>query len=196
MKSENINELAKALLSFQGDLKPVATNQGNTFFNHPYADLNSIWEAVRLPLHENGLSVVQTVQGQGHDWFLVTTLCHTSGQWLEGSIPLILTKSDMQGLGSAITYARRYGIAAILGISQYDDDADRAVGRGPQPQPKPNPPAPARQAAAPARKRAGPVIAQPDRQVHEPCNEVMLVSRFNPNEVYCPACKFKEPRSA
>jgi hypothetical protein len=85
-----------------------------------------VWDACRDALHKNGFSVVQMgelVEGQ---WALLTILLHESGEQLRGHVPLLNTKGDMQGLGSAITYARRYGLAAIVGVCPEDDDGNAA----------------------------------------------------------------------
>ncbi len=123
MKSESINELATALAKAQQEIKPALKDAANPFFKSKYADLHSTWDACKDALNKNGLSVVQTMEDQ----FLITTLLHTSGQWIEGACPLINTKGDMQGLGSAVSYARRYSIAAICGVVSEDDDAQTAV---------------------------------------------------------------------
>lgn len=125
-KSENINELAKALSLAQGEIQNASKNAKNPHFKSTYADLGSVLEECRKALSKQDLSFVQTTDHHGDHIFLVTTLMHTSGQWLESSLPLLISKEDMQGLGSAITYARRYSIAALCGIAQEDDDGNKA----------------------------------------------------------------------
>lgn len=128
-KSENISELAKALNIFQGKLKAVKKDGVNPFFKTHYATLDAIWEAIREPLSTNGLAITQTL-GQSSDGkaLLDTTLLHTSGEWLSGSMLLNPVKEDPQGLGSAISYARRYSLCAMLGIvADEDDDANIAT---------------------------------------------------------------------
>lgn len=122
MKSDSINELAAALAKAQQEIKPALKDSNNPFFKSKYADLSSTWEACKDALNKNGLSVVQTIEEN----YLSTTLLHTSGQWISGKCPLINQKGDMQGLGSAISYARRYSIAAICGVTTDDDDANSA----------------------------------------------------------------------
>lgn len=128
MKSNEINELAAALSRAQQTIKSAMKESTNPFFKSKYADLHSIWLACQTPLNVNGLSVVQTIayQGDAKEYVLATTLIHTSGQWMRGFCPLINVKGDMQGLGSAISYARRYSIAAICGVVTEDDDANTA----------------------------------------------------------------------
>lgn len=129
MKSDQINELATALSKAQSEIKSALKDASNPFYKSQYADLTSVWNAAREALNKNGLSVVQSIGCDAHlekSW-LVTTLIHTSGQWMDGTCPLINSKGDMQGLGSAISYARRYSIAAICGVVTEDDDGNAAV---------------------------------------------------------------------
>lgn len=130
-KSESLNELATALSKAQGEMSVAKKDTTNTFFKSKYADLSSVWEAARIPLSKNGLSVVQTTNPtDGKSVELVTTLMHSSGQWIEGTTVMIPTKQDPQGMGSCITYMRRYALSAILGISQDDDDGNAAAEKG------------------------------------------------------------------
>ena len=122
-KSEIIKELAIALSKFQGEVKNPANTASNPFFKSKYAPLNDVLNLVRPILSKNGLSVVQAPSGDGENIIVTTTLLHQSGESIEFQ-PLILKadKATAQGAGSAITYARRYALSAILGISSEDDD--------------------------------------------------------------------------
>ena len=131
MKSENINELATALSKAQGEMKSASKDSVNPHYKSKYADLASVWDAVRLPLSKNGLSVVQTIGTDEHGPYVDTTLFHSSGQFIQSSMNLLLQRNDMQGLGSAITYARRYCLASICGVAQDDDDGNTSVSCGP-----------------------------------------------------------------
>lgn len=129
-----IGKLAEALSKAQGQIKGAVKDSSNPAFKGSrYADLASVWEACRKPLADNGLSVVQFTQVRratedGHTvTTLVTRLQHSSGESVEGETPLLMGKQDMQALGSAITYARRYGLAAIVGVAPEDDDGNGAV---------------------------------------------------------------------
>lgn len=128
-QSEKIDLLAKALSIVQSQIEGAKLDSKNPFFKSSYADLTSVWEACRGPLTENGLSVAQTVETLADRICVVTTLMHSSGQWIKGSLPLLLMKTDMQSLGSAITYARRYSLAAMVGVCPEDDDGEASVGR-------------------------------------------------------------------
>jgi len=148
-KSEGISELTKALCALQSELKPVPKDSINPFFKSKYADISAIWESCRPLLSKNKLSVSQLPGVVGAQIVLTTILMHESGEWI--SSDLLVTPSrnkldkDQQGnpvhsnvpyqpnaqeIGSALTYARRYALSAILGVcSEEDDDAEAAVGR-------------------------------------------------------------------
>lgn len=188
MKSETINELATALAKAQGEIASASKSSENPHFRSRYADLASVWDACRASLSKNGLSVIQTVGQDEAGFVLNTTLCHSSGQWIESQMHLLLAKQDMQGLGSAITYARRYSLASIVGVAQDDDDAEGAVNRFREQQQDERTPLPV-YAGAPL---PAPMVAN----APSCCGENMLVSRWNPNELYCPKCKAKKARAA
>lgn len=126
MQSENVGKLFEALSKAQGKIESALKDKKNPFYKSNYADLASVWEACRGPLSENGLCVVQTTAGTKTDPFLITHLGHASGEWIKSHLPLMLVKSDPQGMGSALTYARRYALSAIVGVCQEDDDGNRA----------------------------------------------------------------------
>ena len=122
-RSLGVGKLAEALAKAQSEMESAKKDSMNPHFKNKYADIASIIDAVRAPLAKHGLSYVQFVED---DFYLVTLLMHTSGEWISGRMKLILMKHDMQGLGSAITYARRYGLSAMVGIAQDDDDGNAA----------------------------------------------------------------------
>lgn len=125
--SENINEIMGALSKAQGKIQPALKDKKNPFFKSNYADLSSVWGACRDALTENGLAVVQAVKPSENGMSLVTTLGHSSGQWIRSEMPIMLQKQDPQALGSALTYYRRYSLAALVGVvSDEDDDGNRA----------------------------------------------------------------------
>lgn len=135
-QSENIIELAKALATAQGAMRAAETNVSNTFFHSKYADLYSCWEAVREPLTKNGLSVIQ---GPGYlegKYVLFTQLMHVSGQWFRSATEIRSKDNSAQAMGSALTYARRYGLCAITGLVQADDDGNGAQGHIEEPKPR------------------------------------------------------------
>ena len=122
-KSESVKSLAASLSKFQEEVKNPANTADNPFFKSKYAPLSDILNNVRPLLSKNGLSILQAPSGDGENIIITTMLLHTSGEYIEFD-PLILKadKPTAQGAGSAITYARRYAISAILGISSEDDD--------------------------------------------------------------------------
>jgi hypothetical protein len=137
-KSDSIKALSKALTAVQKALKPAVKDADNPFFKTKYADLGSVWDACREPLAANGLSVVQG-NGESDRGLCVTTLLmHESGEWIQSDLVLPLSKQDPQGVGSALTYGRRYGLAAMIGIvADADDDGNAASTPGKQAQAPP-----------------------------------------------------------
>ena len=130
-QSDKIDELATALSKAQGTIKGAAKDAKNPFFKSSYADLTAVWDACRETLSENGLAVIQTTEYRNGHVALITTLAHSGGQWIRGTFPVKPVKDDPQGLGSAMTYARRYSLAAMVGIAPKgeDDDGEGAMGR-------------------------------------------------------------------
>lgn len=126
--SDSINDLATALTKAQAEIEGAIKGKVNPAFRSKYADLGSVWDACREPLTKHGLCVIQPV-GKMADGTLctITRLLHSSGQWIQDEgIPLLLSKQDMQGLGSALTYSRRYGLMSMVGIAPEDDDGNAA----------------------------------------------------------------------
>jgi hypothetical protein len=127
--SPTIAALAAALVKTQSALSGAKKDSTNPHFRTAYADLASIWDACRAPLANAGLSVVQLVSSDATHAIVETILAHSSGEWVSSSLAVPLTKADAQGLGSAITYGRRYALAAIVGVCPADDDGEAAVAR-------------------------------------------------------------------
>lgn len=136
-QSEQINELAAALSKAQGELTPAVKDRNNPFFKSSYADLSSVWNACREPLSKNGLSVIQTMGQVDGQFTLITTLAHSSGQWMRSHVPIISEKNNAQGIGASITYMRRYALSAFVGITCDEDDDGNASVRMPE-RPKQN----------------------------------------------------------
>lgn len=129
-QSESINELAGALAKAQGQIVPALKDSNNPFFKSSYADLSSVWAACRGPLSANGLAVLQTLEDKDGKLILVTTLAHSSGQWIRSILPIVTQKQDAQSMGSAITYMRRYSLSALVGVvADADDDGEGAMAR-------------------------------------------------------------------
>lgn len=128
--SESIAELSKALVEAQKELKNPYNSANNPFFRSKYAPLQDVLKDVRPILTKNGLTVIQTPVGEGDLIGVKTTLLHKSGEYIISEPFLLRTsKNDPQGAGSAITYARRYSLNAVLSIAgDDDDDANSASG--------------------------------------------------------------------
>lgn len=121
--SESITKIAPAIIAAQSSLQSVPKKAFNPHFRSSYADLASIADSIKDTLKANDLAVVQTNRANGTDSLvLVTTLIHSSGEFVSGELEIPLTKKDAQGVGSAMTYGRRYGLSAILGIVTEEDD--------------------------------------------------------------------------
>ena len=136
--SPDIAELSTALCKAQGAMTGAVKDSANPFFKSRYADLSAVWDDIRRPFAENGVSVIQMpvegVNGVG----VITQLSHSSGQWMRSKLALIPTKkvkdqsgqaievatNDPQVVGSCITYARRYALASLLRPNAYTDCLD------------------------------------------------------------------------
>ncbi len=124
--SPNIGKLAEALAKAQAEMLPAVKDKKNPFFKSNYADLSSVWDSIRKPLTNNGLSIVQLTKLAESGTVLSTVLAHSSGEWVRSDYPITAVKNDPQGLGSAVTYARRYALAAMVGVCTEDDDGEAA----------------------------------------------------------------------
>ena len=145
--STSIAALAAALVKAQSAMGGAKKDSTNPHFKMAYADLASVWDACRAPLANAGLSIVQLVSSDATHAIIETILAHSSGEWVSSvlHVPAIKTikksagkdlpevlievKPDAQTLGSAITYGRRYALAAIVGVCPADDDGEAAVAR-------------------------------------------------------------------
>lgn len=123
-KSDTIGALAKALAAAQGALKPAPKGAENPFFKSSYADLPAIVKACRDALAKNDISYVQAPSYEGEIIVLETILMHSSGEWISSIYPVKPVKPDPQSLGSAFTYAKRYALAAMVGVVSEDEDDD------------------------------------------------------------------------
>ena len=124
--SDTIAKLAVALCKAQKEIKGAVKDSKNPFFKSDYADLSSVWDAIRTPLTSNGLSVTQLTDVAPDGVIIETVLLHESGEYISGKLFMKPVKNDPQGIGSAITYGRRYGLQAISGVCPEDDDGNKA----------------------------------------------------------------------
>jgi hypothetical protein len=154
MTSAEIGELAKALAAAQGEMTSASKDATNPHFKSKYATLASVWEAIRKPLTANGLSVTQILETEPGGVAVRTMLLHASGQWLASRYVMpVGERLTPQAMGSAITYARRYALSAIVGIAPDDDDDGNSATDPPKaerPAPPPAAPPPAKPALLPA----------------------------------------------
>jgi len=137
-----VDKLAVALAKAQRAMGNVVKDANNPYYSSTYATLASVWDVIREPLTENGLSVVQLMQPGQDCVILQTILLHESGQALSSYYPVRPTRTSKdhkadgavmndtpQGWGSAITYARRYCLMALVGVAPEDDDGEAAMPR-------------------------------------------------------------------
>lgn len=124
-KSESIINIAKALITFNIKVGKIKKDEKNPFFKSSYASLSSIQDAIQIPLSECGLTVSQFPDGET----LTSILIHAeTGEYMSASFNIHAVKNDPQGFGSAITYARRYALGAILNLNiDSDDDGNKAT---------------------------------------------------------------------
>ena len=129
-RSESLVEFTKALSKFQGEITSVKKTAVNPFFKSKYADLDAVWDMCRKPLSSNGFALVQIPVELEGKLYLETLLIHTSGEYIKGYLALNPKAIDPQAIGSALTYARRYAMSAMLGVSaDEDEDAERATAK-------------------------------------------------------------------
>lgn len=128
---KSVGALAAALAKAQAEIQHAKEDATNPHFKSKYATLASIWNACRAQLSKNGLAIVQKVSGAGDNKATVTTkLIHVSGEFEESSLTVQAMDAKPQSLGSAITYARRYGLAAMVGVAPSEDDDAEIAQRG------------------------------------------------------------------
>ncbi|PGU80067.1 recombinase [Bacillus cereus] len=139
-RSETITKLAEALVKFNSEVSKIAKDADNPFFKNNYATLDTIIDEVRPILFKNGLSIMQVPSGDGQNVTLKTLLLHETGEWLESDeLTMKPVKNDPQAVGSCITYARRYSLAAFLSLNTgEDDDGNGATYGKDKPKPKGN----------------------------------------------------------
>jgi hypothetical protein len=143
---DTVDKLAEALAKAQATITCPSRNREVTVrtktggsYEFRYSTLDHIIEHVRKPLTDNGLWFSQILEGnEAGKYQLVTRLMHSSGQYIESKTPLLVQGADNQQFGSALTYMRRYSLAAMLGLSaDEDDDANSADGNTIEPKKKP-----------------------------------------------------------
>jgi hypothetical protein len=129
-------KLAPALASALADIHNASKDSKNPHFKSSYASLASVIDATKATLAGHGLVVVQAPGWNDGRVTVTTRIVHASGEWIEATAEAPLPKADPQGVGSAVTYLRRYSLAALCGITQEDDDGETASRRPVKPAPK------------------------------------------------------------
>lgn len=127
--SQEIKAISKAIVAAQPEIAAAIKTSINPHFKSKYADLSAVWEACKDVLKSHKLAVIQTFSSENKDGTVLvkTRLVHDSGEWMEGELPMPYKDNNPQAVGSAITYARRYSLSAMLGIvTEEDDDANHA----------------------------------------------------------------------
>lgn len=131
-----MKSIATSLAAAQINMGKALKQSSNPHFRSKYADLGSVMDACLPALNEHGIAVIQPTGEDEQGRFVETILIHgESGEQLSCRVPLIVSKNDMQGYGSAVTYARRYGLMAMAGIAPEDDDGNAAAKAAPKQEP-------------------------------------------------------------
>ena len=133
--SDSIGKLAEALAKAQGEIKNALKDSANPYFKSKYADLAGIWDAARGPLSANGLALIQCPRCTETSVEVETILAHSSGEWISEVLALPAVQQskekgerfDAHTIGSAVTYAKRYALAAMVGVATEDDDGNAAA---------------------------------------------------------------------
>lgn len=129
-----MKELFTALVAAQAEMEAASKDSANPFFKSKYADLNAVMGVVKAAYAKHGLGFVQVCHDAEHAAKVETLIVHSSGQQMAcGSVSVPVSKLDAQGYGSALTYARRYSLAAACGVGAEDDDGNAAAKAKPVP---------------------------------------------------------------
>lgn len=128
--SEQTDKIAPALIKAQAEMLPLIKDSANPFFKSRYADLHAVTEACYPALQNNGICVLQSAESNGEQGLNIKTrLLHSSGQFIETDCAIPPAGQDPQKYGSAVTYGRRYGLQAAVGLAPTDDDGEGAMAR-------------------------------------------------------------------
>jgi hypothetical protein len=126
--SASLAKLFEALAKAQKEIQPATLDMVNPHYKSKYASLSSCQGAYKEPLAKNNLALIQQVFSDESGFYIRSVLGHSSGEWISNTFRLIIDRQNMQGLGSAITYARRYSANSLIGVVDIEeDDGNRAV---------------------------------------------------------------------
>ncbi len=178
--STTIGAIAKALAAAQREIGVAHKDATNPHFRSKYADLKAIDEACRPALSKHGIAICQGTGNMDGFVSVTTRLMHAdSGEWIESTLHIAPGKHDAQGVGSAITYARRFGLSALAAVpAGTDDDGEAAVGRG---APRGDVAVPPPATVVPFEPMRPPVEASPDNLPFEPPER--YPAAFSPGEL-------------
>lgn len=121
-----MQNIIAAMIKAQKLIKHASIDANNPHYKSRYATLESVLDAVKSHANANAIAIIQSCSRDEKGDFVETVLMHESGEHIASKMYLFLDKPTMQGMGSAITYSRRYQLASLFGISQADDDANEA----------------------------------------------------------------------
>ncbi len=132
--SEQIDKISKSLLKAQVEMEGAVKDSSNPFFKSSYADYNAVLKACKTALNDNGITILQPhdteLLGEKTVAFVETILLHESGQFIKSKTKMEVAKAnDPQAFGSAVTYARRYGLQSLVALPSEDDDGEKAMDR-------------------------------------------------------------------
>lgn len=122
--SEQIQAISEAITKAQGDIKAALKSGANPHFRSKYSDLFDIVESYREAFKLHGLAIIQGAAYKQEGWVLETRLIHKSGEWIESDFPILAKDNSAQAIGSAVSYAKRYALAAITNTASVDEDDD------------------------------------------------------------------------
>lgn len=147
--------LAQKLLSVQRKIGAVTKSSSNPHFRSKYADLNEVLDVAKEALNSEGIFITQSPGANEFGKYLETALIDSdSGQQVQGRVFFSGSEENMQKIGAAITYARRFGLVSLLALESEDDDGETAVGRAPEV--KKSEPAPAKMISKPTAAASAP----------------------------------------
>jgi hypothetical protein len=123
-KSESIKNIAIAMCEVQASMEVASKSSDNPFFNSKYADLSEVLRCIKGIIPSKNLSFMQMPSFESGVVSVETIVMHSTGEWISSTSSSPISKSNPQGVGDAITYLRRYSLAAIFGLAQKDDDGN------------------------------------------------------------------------
>ena len=159
MTGDTQTTIAGALAAAQMEMGKALKLSSNPHLKNKYADLQSVMDACMNALNSHGIAVIQPSGFDETGHYVETVFLHISGERLSCRVPMLLGKQDMQGLGSAMTYARRYGLMAMAGVAPEDDDGECAKGNGKGQTDSREPPRKAEPNAEPDKPRIATIVA-------------------------------------